>query len=167
MMIVRVLAVLMMCAGATLGLPATATAAEPMQGYYVYSEPGVPPYIWNISPTCVQAGCVLHVAINAGSEYGTLSDRPGYGGDARPVNGLWNFGTNRGEGTRCPDGTLGPSSETYSWSESTLTGTVIKMHGPICGLKPEVTRSQFTLTYAGPLSNPVILDPLNQIPDKW
>jgi hypothetical protein len=151
--------------------PASARPVEePMYGIYTYhSDGGGPDETWTIYPTCVVAGCVLHVSTTVSDSLGPNSDYPGFGGDARKSEGLWTWTQNKDKGMRCDDGTWSPEAYMYRWDQATLQGTLTKLVSPdnICGYPPGKTTQSFTLTYKQPLPIPIILDPLNQIENLW
>jgi hypothetical protein len=151
----------------TAGPTAAVPVEEPMYGIYTYHQEGWPEETWTIYATCVPAGCVLHVATLVSPNLGPNSDFPGYGGDARKVNGLWTLMLPKEKGAKCPDGSWASVNYTYAWDQATLAGTLTKMHGEVCGLQPAAEKVPFTLSYKEPLPIPIILDPLNQIENLW
>jgi hypothetical protein len=159
MTITRALSATVIAAGVALTLANPAWAAEPMQGFYTYTEPGAAPATWTIYPTCVPAGCVLHVS-GATPDRGPESDDPPYAGDARPVNGTWTLPVNKIDGFTCPDGSKAPSTDVYRFDDATLTGTHTVTHGQVCGLQPGLTKASFALAFQGPIPFPVNQDPL-------
>jgi hypothetical protein len=146
--------------------PSASAVEEPMYGVYTYHQEGMPEGRWEVWPTCVVAGCTLHIAAVVSPNLGPQSDNPPYNGDAMKVRGLWTFLV-KDAGVTCPDGSTGSSTRTYAWDEATLAGTLTVLHGDVCGLEPEMTKVPFTLQYKEPLPIPVILDPLNQIDNLW
>jgi hypothetical protein len=146
--------------------PASAVE-EPMQGIYTYHQAGAPDETWAIYPTCVVAGCVLHVSTMVSPHLGPSSDMPPYAQDAHKVAGLWTLLIKKDKGAKCADGSWAPINYTYAWDQSTLAGTLTTLNGEVCGIPPGAAKHPFTLTYTKPLPIPVILDPLNQIPDLW
>ena len=75
---------------------------EPMYGVYTYHQDGAPDETWTLWPTCVlkrmRAAHVEHRLPDLGPD----SDMPGYGGDARKVNGLWTWQVHQGQGHEVP-----------------------------------------------------------------
>ena len=140
-------------AAAAVGAASPAAAQDPMSGVYTYNQAGQPSQTWSIYPTCVPAGCTLHVS---------MPDPAGGsgGGDARLVNDQWNFGAHSSVGMTCPDGSKGEATLNYIWDDATLTGTKKTIHGETCGMEPGMTSDPFTLTYVKPLGNSVELYPL-------
>jgi hypothetical protein len=98
---------------------------------------------------------------------GPASDFPPYVQDAHKVNGLWTLPIKKDKGAKGADGTWAPVNYTYAWDQATLAGSLTVANGDVCGLRPGMTRHPFTLTFKEPLPIPVILDPLNQIPELW
>jgi hypothetical protein len=146
-------------AGIALGSAGQASAEDPIAGIYTYTQAGLPPSTWSIYPTCVPAGCVLHIE-DTTPHKGPLSDQPGYSGDARLVNDRWTLGINNTGGITCPDGSTADYSNVYTFDEKTLSGTVTTLHGSVCGLQPAQNKQPFTLVYQSPLPIPVELYPL-------
>ena len=153
-------AAIVIFAGVAVGSASPAIAADPIAGIYSYTQQGEPPAEWEIMPTCVPAGCMLHIA-STYPGYGTQSEYPGFNGDAKPVNGVWTVGVNKYDGLKCPDGSREPVSELYKFDEHALTGTRTRFHGAVCGLSPGAEPPQpFNLAYVSPLRMPVELYPL-------
>jgi hypothetical protein len=89
-------------------IPASARPVDPpMYGIYTYHQDGVPD-----------------------------SDMPGYGGDARKVNGLWTWPVTKDKGATCPDGSKAPANYSYAWDQATLDGTVTVLTSDECGAGP-------------------------------
>lgn len=135
-----------------------------MDGVYLYQQQGVAPYQWSIYPTCVPAGCTLHVQSSL-PNHGPLSDEPGFSGDARLSTNaaqgipLWTVVNQQAQMT-CPDGSKAPAQQVYAWDDATLTGTQTTTHAAVCGLRPGLVKEPFTLKYLSPLRIPVELYPL-------
>jgi hypothetical protein len=169
--VVRIFRVLIAVAIGCLGGLATATPAsavdEPMQGIYTYHQDGAAEETWTIYPTCVVAGCVLHVLTMVSPHLGPVSDMPPYSQDARKVNGLWSLQIVKDKGAKCADGSWARASYAYAFDQATLAGTLTMLNTAQCGIQPGMTKHPFTLTYKEPLPIPVIMDPLNQIPELW
>lgn len=153
MRLTRALTAAVIFGGVAMASASPASAEEPLVGKYTYTKAGEPPVTWVIYPTCVPAGCVMHVAI---LEPGGNS----YGGEARLVNDQWTFGANRANGLVCPDGSTAASSEMFTFDDATLTGTKTTMHAQACGMAPGMTKEPFALTYQAPLGIPVEEYPL-------
>jgi hypothetical protein len=140
---------------------------EPMYGVYTYHQEGAPEEQWTIYATCVQAGCVLHMSSIMSRSLGPDSDSPGYGGDARKVNGLWTWQLKKDKAFRCEDGSWAPATYQYQWDQATLAGTLTILTTDTCASTPGATKQPFTLTFKEPLPFPIILDPLNEIENLW
>ncbi len=166
--VTRLFMTALVAAGVALSTAPHASAVEePMYGVYTYHQDGMPDATWQLWPTCVVAGCTLHVAAVVSPSLGPRSDNPPYDGDAMKVRGLWTLQVKDVDGVKCPDGSTATSTRTFAWDEATLAGTLTVLHGEVCGLGPEMTKVPFTLQYKEPLPIPVILDPLNQIANLW
>jgi hypothetical protein len=164
-----VLAAVVACvAVGTAGHASARPVDEPMYGIYTYHQEDWPEETWTIYATCVVAGCVLHVSSVVSPSLGPDSDFPGYGGDARKVNGLWTWMIPKDKGVKCADGSWAPVTYTYAWDQVTLAGTltILSTNGT-CGANASMTKKPFHLTYKEPLPIPIILDPLNQIENLW
>jgi hypothetical protein len=155
----RGLAAAVLFAAVALGSAGPASAQDPMAGVYTYTQAGLSPSTWTVYPTCVPAGCVLHIE-DTTPHKGPLSDQPGFSGDARLVNDQWTMGINLPDGMSCPDGSTAANAYVYSFDDKTLRGTVTNLHGAVCGMQPGQSKQPFTLTYQSPLPIPVELYPL-------
>jgi hypothetical protein len=165
--IARVLIAAIVAGGVAVGTAGHASARpveEPMYGIYTYHQDGAPDETWTIYATCVIAGCDLHMSSIVSRSLGPDSDMPGYGGDAKKVNGLWTWPVTKDKGVKCSDGSWAPVNYSYAWDQATLAGTltVLTPNGT-CGTNASLTKHPFTLTYKEPLPIPIELDPLNQI----
>jgi len=170
--ITRVLIAALAAVGFAIGAAATPASArpveEPMYGIYTYHQDGAPDETWTIYPTCVVAGCTLHMSSVVSKSLGPDSDFPGYGGDARKVKGLWTWQVVKEKGAKCADGSWASVNYTYAWDQVTLAGEVTTLtNNGTCGMNTTVTKNPFTLTFKEPLPIPIILDPLNQIENLW
>ncbi|CAN5407791.1 hypothetical protein BH11ACT7_BH11ACT7_40470 [soil metagenome] len=158
-----------------LGLAAPASAiVPPADGYYVYNQPGKPSSKWTMQSLCTQAngtraqqdysdqtiqtlGCQVNVASAVSTAGMNREERSvSFNATAKLSNGLWTATSTLADGAPCPDGSEAPSTETYSFSEATLTGTHTSIHDAVCGLQPAMTKVPFTLTLTGPLDPPVV-----------
>jgi hypothetical protein len=147
--------------GAAVGSASPAAADEVFEGIYTYHQDGAAPRTWSITPLCVPVvgdareplelppGCKLQVH-GSGSETGAY----------RLTGGRWTFSVNVPQGTTCPGGGTAPAIETYAFDDA-LNGTYTSSHNRVCGLAPGIDSHPFTLTYVGPLPNPVVRYPLN------
>lgn len=146
--------------GVALGSAGTAAADQVIEGVYTYNQEGAPPATWTITPLCVPVvgaareplelpvGCKLQVHSSAANT-----------GAFVLVGGRWSYSTNRPIGMTCSDGSSVPTTETFTFDDS-LTGTFSSAHNAACGLAPGIIRRPFTLTFVGPLENPVFRYPL-------
>ena len=102
--------------------------------------------MWLITSTCGSAdSCVADVhtfPIGVG-------DSTGYG-KAQLRNGQWTMTINKSDGHMCRDKTRAPSHDEYSWSSSTLSGTLVESWGAVCGDAPDSSPYTFTLTIGPP-----------------
>jgi hypothetical protein len=165
--IARVLTAAVVAGGVTITTAGQASARPvdpPMYGIYTYHQDGAPDETWTIYATCVMAGCVLHTSSIVSPSLGPDSDMPGYGGDAREVNGLWTWPLTKDKGMKCSDGSWAPVKYSYAWDQATLDGTltILTLDGT-CGRNASMSKQPFHLTYKEPLPIPIELDPLNQI----
>jgi hypothetical protein len=154
----------------------------PPDGNYTLNEAGVSGVTWTISALCDQPNgtrnmndysdpivwamnCALNV-VSATPEQITLKDQQqNFSGRARMSSMLWTFSVNKSNGVVCPDGSTETSSETYAFSDETMTGTHTIMHGAVCGMQPSMTKRPFSLQQTGPPPSPIQRYPLqcNQI----
>ena len=58
------------------------------------------------------------------------------------------------------DGGTAPSTETFAFSDETMSGTHTSMHGAVCGLQPAMKKTPFSLQLTGPPPSPVQRYPL-------
>ena len=165
--IARVLTAAVVAGGVAITTAGQASARPvdpPMYGVYTYHQDGAPDETWTIYATCVDAGCVLHPSSIVSPNLGPDSDLPGYGGDARKVNGLWTWALTMDKGMKCADGSWAPVSYSYAWDQATLAGTLTTFRQDgTCGMNASMSKQPFHLTYKEPLPIPINLDPLNQI----
>jgi hypothetical protein len=159
---------------APVGWAAPASAiVPPADGTYTFTQPGSPSATWLMQSICSQAsgtraqpdytdettqtlGCTL-ILTSSTPDISTRELRSAnFGGRARLVSGLWTLTVDNSEGVVCPDGSTAPSSETYAFSETTLTGTHTSLHDAVCGLAPAMTKQPFTLAFTTPLDPPVV-----------
>ncbi|WP_370329593.1 hypothetical protein [Mycolicibacterium hippocampi] len=162
MKILRGITAAVVALGVALGLPAPAQAAQVMEGVFDYTPAEGLAGTWSIYPSCVPVvgdlreplylpvGCRLKVSASTG----LLS------GDARLVGGIWSFSVPQKEGMQCPDGSWGPTVETYKFDDATMSGTRSVSHSGNCGLAPAIINTPFTLSYKEPLPIPVDQYPL-------
>ena len=157
--------------------PAKALGPPP-DGNYSFTEAGVPTTTWRISALCdapsrqraipdftdpvVAADlCALTVSSTTARVISHQEKMANYVGRARLTSDRWTFDVPKGDGVACPDGSSGPSTETYAFDDVSLTGTHTSIHGDVCGLAPAMTKTPFTLAFQGPLALPVERYPLD------
>ena len=158
----RGLAAAAILAFGALGFAGPAHADQIMQGVYNYMPKDGQAITWTIWPSCVPVvgdlrvnlelpvACRLHVAGSNGFA----------GGDATLAGGMWQFGTTKREGMKCPDGSLAATTETVRFDDITMTGTRTIFHNDVCGLPPGKIDQPFTLSFKEPLPIPVEQYPL-------
>jgi hypothetical protein len=157
--------------------PARAVA-PPADGTYTFSSAGVPAAVtWKLQTVCDQVNgsryykdysnptiqadfCVVNVVSTTPSNNNRTDSLQNYTGRARLVNEQWTFQVNQDAGVSCPDGSTGPSTETYAFDDETLTGTHTSVHGAGCGMEPTMTKQPFTLGFQAPLAPPAERNPL-------
>ncbi len=156
--------------------PARAIGPPP-DGTSTLNEAGVSGVTWTVSALCDQPSgtrnmndysdpivwamnCALNV-VSTTPERITLKDQQqNFSGRARMSSMLWSFTVNKSNGVVCPDGTTAPSTETYAFSDETLSGTHTTVHGAVCGMQPSVSKQPFSLQQTGPPPSPVERYPL-------
>ncbi|WP_072490153.1 hypothetical protein, partial [Mycobacterium tuberculosis] len=170
------------CSAVALGIalhsgdPARALGPPP-DGSYSFNQAGVSGVTWTITALCDQPSgtrnmndysdpivwafnCALNVVSTTPQQI-TRTDRlQNFSGRARMSSMLWTFQVNQADGVACPDGSTAPSSETYAFSDETLTGTHTTVHGAVCGLQPKLSKQPFSLQLIGPPPSPVQRYPL-------
>lgn len=170
------------CSAVALGIalhsgdPARALGPPP-DGSYSFNQAGVSGVTWTITALCDQPSgtrnmndysdpivwafnCDLNVVSTTPQQI-TRTDRlQNFSGRARMSSMLWTFQVNQADGVACPDGSTAPSSETYAFSDETLTGTHTTVHGAVCGLQPKLSKQPFSLQLIGPPPSPVQRYPL-------
>jgi hypothetical protein len=171
----RLSAVACTVAAAALGFASPASAiVPPADGHYTFAQAGKPSSNWKMQTICSQVsgtraqqdytdqttqtlGCNVIVGSQVSTSGMNREERNvSFDGKAVLVNGLWTVTAPVAEGVTCPDGSTAPSTDTYSFSEVTLTGTHTSIHDAVCGLAPAMTKEPFTLTFTAPLDPPVV-----------
>lgn len=147
-------------AGVAVGSASPAWADEPMEGIYGFNQAGVVPSTWTITPSCVPGSCTLSVSASPPAEISDPERLLTYSGTAELTGGRWTFVVPLLNGVLCPDGSRAASTEIYAFDDVTLTGTHTSSHAAVCGIQPGLTKTPFTLTYLGPLPNPINRYPL-------
>lgn len=85
---------------------------------------------WTIASKCATEGCTATVSSSNG----------GWTGNALLTGGRWNITVVRPDGFSCKSGATRPSTNTYSWDASSLTGTVDSTHdAAVCPGEPAGT----------------------------
>ena len=118
----------------------------PADGTYTFNEAGVSGVTWAITALCDQPSgtrnmndysdpvvfafnCALNI-VSSTPEQITLADKlQNFSGRARLSSVLWTFKVDKADGVSCPGGGTAPSTETYAFSDETLTGTHTSLHG--------------------------------------
>lgn len=156
--------------------PARAVGPPP-DGTYTLNEAGVSGASWTISALCDQPSgtrnmndysdpivrafnCALNVVSSTPEQISLKDQQQNFSGRARMTSMLWTFTVNKSNGVVCPDGTVAPSSDTYAFSDETMTGTHTTVHGAVCGMQPSMSKQPFSLQLAGPPPSPVQRYPL-------
>jgi hypothetical protein len=115
--------------GLVLGVASPAWADGALNGTYNLMWSDGDASTWVITSTCSSAdACVGHVSTTQGSIGGSKGS-----GEARLRDGQWAMTIDNTDGVMCRDGTRAPSHNEYSWAASTLSGTLVKSWGAICG----------------------------------
>lgn len=167
---------------ATLGIalqsgdPAHAVAPPP-DGKYAFNEAGVSGVTWTITALCDQPSgtrnmndysdpvtwafqCALNIVSTTPRQITRADKLQNFSGRARLSSVLWTFQVDQADGVLCPDGNTAPSTETYSFSDETMSGTHTTLHGAVCGLQPDMKKEPFSLQLTGPPPTPVERYPL-------
>ncbi len=149
----------------------------PADGNYSFSQPGAPAATWTISALCEQPSgtrnmndysdpivwafqCALNVTSTTPRNITRADKLLNFSGRARMSSMLWTFQVQHADGVSCPNGGTAPSTETYAFSDETLTGTHTTLHGAVCGLQPAMSKQPFSLRLTGPPPSPVRRYPL-------
>lgn len=176
MTVLRRMTIIMFAAAvAAFGLAAPASAiVPPADGYYTFSQAGKPNSTWTMQSLCTQPngtraqpdysdqtiqtlGCTVAIgSLVTTSGMNRDQQAVSFNGTGRLNSGLWTVTVGIPEGVVCPDGSYAPSTDTYSFSEVTFTGTHTSIHGAVCGLPPAMTKDPFTLAFTGPLDPAVV-----------
>jgi hypothetical protein len=158
------------------GHPASAIG-PPADGTYTFNEAGVSGATWTISALCVQPSgtrnmndysdpivfamnCALNVVSSTPERISAADKLQNFSGRARMSSMLWTFKVDKADGVSCPGGGTAPTTETYAFSDETMTGTHTILHGPECGLPSDMKKQPFSLQMAGPPPSPVQRYPL-------
>ncbi|QLL06974.1 hypothetical protein [Mycobacterium vicinigordonae] len=153
------------------GSPAYAIGPPP-DGTYVLNQAGVSGATWTIGALCAQPSgtrnmndysdpiviamnCALNIVSSTPANNTRAEHLQNFSGRARMSSMLWTMQVSKPEGVVCPDGSFAPSSETYAFSDETLTGTHTTLHGAVCGLQPDMKKEPFSLSLVGPPPSPI------------
>lgn len=158
------------------GDPAHAVGPPP-DGNYNFNEAGVSGVTWTITALCDQPSgtrnmndysdpivfafnCALNVVSSTNERITPADKLQNFSGRARLSSMMWTFKVDKADGVSCPGGGTAPSTDTYSFSDENMSGTHTTLHGPVCGLQPEMKKQPFSLQMAGPPPSPVERYPL-------
>jgi hypothetical protein len=137
-----VAAVAILTGSLALGFASPAWADEALNGTYNLAWNDGDASTWVITSTCSSAdACVARVSTTQGRIGGSTVS-----GDAQSRNGQWTMTIDKPDGALCADGTRAPSHYEYSWSASTLSGTLVESWGAVCGRAPGSHTFTFTMT---------------------
>jgi hypothetical protein len=149
----------------------------PPDGAYALNEAGVSGVTWTISALCDQPSgtrnmndysdpivfamnCALNVVSTTPEQIALKDQQQNFSSRARMSSMLWTFTVNKSNGVICSDGTTAPSSDTYAFSDETMTGTHTTVRGAVCGMQPSMSKQPFSLQQSGPPPSPVQRYPL-------
>jgi hypothetical protein len=156
--------------------PASAIGPPP-DGNYSFNSPGVSGVTWTITALCVQPSgtrnmndysdpivfamnCALNIVSSTDEQISAADKLQNFSSRARMSGMLWTISVDRANGVSCPNGGTAPSTETYAFSDETLTGTHTSLHGAVCGLPSDMKKAPFSLQLIGPPPSPVERYPL-------
>jgi hypothetical protein len=149
----------------------------PADGTYTLNEAGVSGVTWTISALCDQPNgtrnmndysdpivwamnCALNIVSTTPEQISAADKLQNFSGRARMSSMLWTFKVDKADGVSCPGGGTAPTTETYAFSDETMTGTHTIMHGPVCGLQSDMKKQPFSLSLTAPPPSPVERYPL-------
>ena len=162
------------------GLAAPASAIlPPVDGYYTFSQDGLPPARRQMQSICIQPkgtraqpdytdqtiqtlGCDVIIGSDTPSLLTREEHLVNFAGRAKLTSDLWTFQITEDEGLACPDGSFAPTTDTYAFTAPdpdgppNVTGTHTSIHGAVCGLQPAMTKTPSTLTFTDVLDPAVI-----------
>lgn len=150
----------------------------PADGAYTLNEAGISGATWTITALCAQPSgtrnmndysdpivfamnCALNVVSTTPANNSRAEHLQNFSARARMSSMLWTFTVSKPEGVSCPGGGFGETSETYAFSDETLTGTHTTLHGAVCGLQPDMKKEPFSLALVGPPPSPVQRYPMD------
>ncbi|OBJ30784.1 hypothetical protein A5621_23090 [Mycobacterium colombiense] len=158
------------------GEPAKALG-PPADGTYSFNEAGVSGVTWTISALCDQPSgtrnmndyndpivfamnCALNIVSSTPEQISAADKQQNFSGRARMSSMLWTFKVDKADGVGCPGGGSAPSTETFAFSDETMSGTHTTLHGAVCGLQPGMKKEPFSLAMIGPPPSPINRYPL-------
>ncbi|QUR69061.1 hypothetical protein [Mycobacterium spongiae] len=158
------------------GNPARAIGPPP-DGIYTFNQDGVSGVSWEITALCDQPSgtrnmndysdpivwafnCALNVVSTTPQQITRADQLQNFSGRARMSSMLWSFEVTKSDGVACPGGGSAPTTDTYAFSDETLTGTHTTLHGAVCGLQPGMSKQPFSLQLVGPPPSPIQRYPL-------
>jgi hypothetical protein len=158
------------------GDPARAVG-PPADGTYTLNEAGASEASWTISALCDQPSgtrnmndysdpivfamnCALNIVSSTPEKISPADKLQNFSGRARMSSMLWTFKVDKADGVTCPGGGTAPTTETYAFSDETMSGTHTILHGPVCGLQSDMKKQPFSLALTGPPPSPVQRYPL-------
>jgi len=158
------------------GDPASAVG-PPADGTYTLNEAGVSGVSWTISALCSQPSgtrnmddysdpivfamnCALNIVSSTPEQISPADKLQNFSGRARMSSMLWTFKVDKADGVSCPGGGTAPTTETYAFSDETMSGTHTILHGPVCGMQSDMRKQPFSLALTGPPPSPVQRYPL-------
>lgn len=72
-----------------------------------------------------------------------------FSGRARLSSVLWTFTVTKQDGVVCPGGGTAPSTDTYAFSDETMSGTHTTLHDAVCGMQPDMKKEPFSCRWSG------------------
>ncbi|BAX94592.1 hypothetical protein [Mycobacterium shigaense] len=153
------------------GNPARALG-PPADGNYSYNEAGVSGVTWIVTALCDQPSgtrnmndysdpivfamnCALNVVSFTDEKISAADKLQNFSGRARMSSMLWSFKIDKPDGVSCPGGGTAPTTESWAFSDETMSGTHTVMHGAVCGLEPAMKKQPFSLAMIGPPPSPI------------
>ncbi|WP_322857584.1 hypothetical protein [Mycobacterium shigaense] len=153
------------------GNPARALG-PPADGNYSYNEAGVSGVTWIVTALCDQPSgtrnmndysdpivfamnCALNVVSFTDEKISAADKLQNFSGRARMSSMLWSFKVEKADGVSCPGGGTAPTTESFAFSDETMSGTHTTMHGAVCGMEPAMKKQPFSLAMIGPPPSPI------------
>lgn len=144
---------MVLCAGAALGLAASAAAENPEPsgpladpnalGTYVFDAEDGESATWTVTPCAEDSLHCVNVA-----ETGNGMRAP-WSANAYWAVGSWTLFVDQPDAILCTDGSTAPGVNTYSWDATNLTGNASIASGGACGIEPQVLNIPFGLAKTG------------------